>query len=206
MTTRAKRKERITKSRKKQILRAALSTFSAKGYGESTMADVARAAGLGVGTLYNYYKSKGDLLISLVQKQMISESLINILDRMPGEGTREFVDSLLEERLNFGFGYAQNILFFFFEIQRDARLRRQYVNQIIAPMISRLEDYLRFQSRSGIFRNMDEKVIARTLIGSVIGIMVFSRLELRESPFKKSDLKKIAHEISGLFLYGLEKK
>jgi len=206
MATRIKRKERITKARRRQILRAAISVFSARGYGESTMADVAEAAGVGVGTLYNYYKNKRDLLISLIQNSVFSESLINIMDKMTGQETRDFMDTLLEERLEFGFGNAQTILFLFFEIQRDPKLRHQYLEQVISPILSRIEDYIRFQVSSGVFRDVDERIIARTMTGAIIGSMILYRLEQRESPFKKANLKIIAHEMSGLFINGLERK
>lgn len=206
MTTRIKRKERITKTRRKQILNAALTVFSTKGFGESTMANVAEEAGVGVGTLYNYYKNKRDLLISLLQKLVISESLINILAKMTGQDTRDFMDMLLEERLEFGFGNAQTILFLFFEIQRDSKLRHQYLEQVISPMLSRIEDYIRFQVRSGVFRDVDERIIARTMTGAVIGSMILYRIEQRESPFKKANMKKIAHEMSGLFISGLARE
>jgi AcrR family transcriptional regulator len=206
MTTRIKRKERITRTRRRQILRAALSVFSTKGYGESTMADVAQSAGVGVGTLYNYYKNKRDLLISLVQSLLISEGLINILDKMGGQSNRQLMELLLEDRLEFAIGNAQTILFLFFEIQRDARLRKQYLQQVIGPVISKLQDFIRFQVNSGAFRNIDERIIARTMVGSLIGSAMLYVLEQRESPFKKSQLKEIAHEMSGLFLDGLVKK
>jgi AcrR family transcriptional regulator len=206
MTTRIKRKERITRTRRKQILRAALSVFSTKGYGESTMADVAQAAGVGVGTLYNYYKNKRDLLISMLERLLVSEGLVNILDRMSSQSSLDFMDSLLEERLEFAFGNAQTIMFLFFEIQRDAKLRQQYSRQVVGPMLARLEDYIRSQVKLGNFRNVDERIIARTIVGSIIGSALLYRLEQRESPFKKTHLKETSRELSNLFLYGLEKK
>jgi len=206
MTTRIKRKERITKTRRKQILKAALSVFSTQGYGESTMADVAVAAGVGVGTLYNYYKNKRDLLISLVQKLMISEGLIHILDKMADQSSGDFMDSLLEERLEFGFGNVQTILFLFFEIQRDTKLQQQYVQEVVGPLLARIEDYIRLQIRRGDFRKVDEKIIARTMAGAIIGSMILYRLEQRDSPFKKAHRKDIAHELSGLFINGLVRK
>lgn len=206
MTTRIKRKERITKTRSKQILKAALSVFSTRGYGESTISNVAAAAGVGVGTIYNYYEDKRDLLISLVQKLLISEGLIKILDKMTGQSSRDFMDSLLEERLEFGFENAQTILFLMFEIQRDAKLRRQYVRQVVAPLLARIEDYILLQVRRGAFRNVDEKIIARTMTGAIIGSMILYRLEQHNSPFKKAHLKEIVHELSGLFMNGLERK
>jgi len=206
MTTRIKRKEYLTKTRRRQIFKAALSVFSTRGYGESTMADVAAAAGVGVGTLYNYYKNKRDLLISLVQKLLVSESLINILDKMSDRGSRDFMDSLLAERLEFGFGNAQTILFLFFEIQRDAKLRHQYVRQVVAPLLARIEDYIRCQVRNGVFRKVDERVIARTMMGAIIGSMILYHLEQRDSPFRKADLKELTREISCLFINGLVRK
>jgi AcrR family transcriptional regulator len=206
MTTRLKRKERITKTRRKQILKAALSVFSARGYGESTMSDIAAAAEVGVGTLYNYYKNKRDLLISLVQKLLISESLINILDKMSAQPSRDFMDQLLEERLEFGFENAQTILFLIFEIQRDAKLRHKYMQHVVSPLLARIEDYIRVQVKSGAFRKVDERIIARSLTGVIIGSMILYRLEQRDSPFRKTKLKEIAHELGGLFIDGLERR
>ena len=206
MTTRIKRTEHLTKTRRKQILTAALSVFSTKGYGESTMADVATAAGVGVGTLYNYYKNKRDLLISLVQKLMISQGLIHILDNMADRSSRDFMDSLLEDRLEFGFGNAQTILFLFFEIQRDTKLRRQYLQDVITPLLARIEEYVRLQIRRGDFRKVDEKIISRTMAGAIIGSVLLYSLEQRDSPFKKARLNEISHELSGLFMNGIVRK
>jgi len=206
MTARQARKERITQERREQILQAALSVFSARGYGESTMADVAEAAGVGVGTIYNYYRDKRDLLFSLVQKLLISESLVNILDKMTLHSSRDFLDLLMEERLRFGFNNAQTILFLMFEIQRDARLRHKYVHDVVWPLLARIENLIRLQVDSGAFRKVDEKIIARTLAASIIGNALLFRLEQRESPLKKAHLKDIAHEISSLFIDGLAGK
>lgn len=206
MTTRTKRKEHLTETRRKQILKAALSIFSTRGYGESTMADVAAEAGVGVGTLYNYYNNKRDLLISLVQKLLISEGLINILDKMADQSSRDFMDSLLEERLEFGFDNVQTILFLFFEIQRDTKLRHQYVQDVVGPLLAGIEGYIRLQIKRGDFRKVDERIISRTMVGTIIGSMILYRLEQRNSPFAKAHLKKITHELSSLFMSGLERK
>ena len=206
MVTRIKRKERITRDRRKQILKAALSVFSTKGYGESTMADVAEAAGVGVGTLYNYYKNKRDLLISLVERLLFTEGLISIVSRMDGQGDRQMIDLLLQERLEFAIGNAQTIIFLFFEIQRDAKLRKHYVQKVVNPAITKLEDFIRSQVKRGNFRQVDDRIIARTIMGTLIGSAILYRLEQHDSPFKKAHLKEISGEIGSLFFTGLEKK
>ncbi|HEX7473349.1 MAG TPA: TetR/AcrR family transcriptional regulator [Candidatus Limnocylindrales bacterium] len=47
---------------RRSILRAARATFVAKGFHDATTHDVARAAGLSVGSIYTYFKSKDDLI------------------------------------------------------------------------------------------------------------------------------------------------
>ena len=185
---------------------AALSVFSSKGFGESTVASIAEAAGIGVGTIYNYYKDKHDLLISLVAQNLISEDLVKILDNIPARGNEELIQSLLEERLAFGLENAQKILFLFFEIQRDPRLRRQYVTQVVGPLLNKIEKYIVSQVNSGSFREVDAKVIARTMAASIIGNMLLYRLEQRDSPFKKTRIKELAEELRKLFIYGLTAK
>ena len=142
MTTRQKRKESITKARQKQIMDAALAVFSSKGFGESTVADVAKEAGIGVGTIYNYYKDKHDLLISLIADRLISEDLLRIFGTQPARSNEKFMQSMLEERLSFGLDNAQKMLFLFFEIQRDQGLRRQFVTQVAGPLLNKLEQYI----------------------------------------------------------------
>ncbi len=52
------------------ILRAAIGVFAERGYFNSQVADVARAAGVATGTVYLYYRSKDELLVSIFQRMM----------------------------------------------------------------------------------------------------------------------------------------
>jgi AcrR family transcriptional regulator len=52
--------------RRQDILAAALEVFSAKGYHETTMADIARGTGLSYGVVYWYFESKDDLFQELM--------------------------------------------------------------------------------------------------------------------------------------------
>src|SRR5215470_10014126 len=50
------------------ILRAAIDVFAERGYFNAQVADVARAAGVAAGTVYLYFRSKDDLLISIFER------------------------------------------------------------------------------------------------------------------------------------------
>ncbi len=53
-----------------RILDAALSLFTAHGYRDTDMADIARSMGLARNSLYRYYDSKDHILIAVVQRGM----------------------------------------------------------------------------------------------------------------------------------------
>src|SRR3982751_4883935 len=52
------------------ILRAAIDVFAERGFFNAQVADVARAAGVAAGTVYLYFRSKDDLLVSIFDRTM----------------------------------------------------------------------------------------------------------------------------------------
>ena len=52
------------------ILRAATDVFANHGFFNAQVADVARAAGVAAGTVYLYFRSKDDLLVSIFERTM----------------------------------------------------------------------------------------------------------------------------------------
>ncbi|MGE0238131.1 MAG: TetR/AcrR family transcriptional regulator [Parvibaculaceae bacterium] len=52
--------------RNRRIQEAAAELFRRDGYEATRMEDIAARADLGIGTLYNYYRTKGDLLLAVV--------------------------------------------------------------------------------------------------------------------------------------------
>jgi TetR/AcrR family transcriptional regulator, fatty acid metabolism regulator protein len=57
-------------SKREAILRAAVEVFARRGYFGAQVADIARAAGVAAGTVYLYFRSKDDLLVSIFDATM----------------------------------------------------------------------------------------------------------------------------------------
>jgi len=53
-----------------QIIEAAVRVFARKGYYNSRVADIAREAGIAAGTVYLYFKTKDDILVTLFRDKM----------------------------------------------------------------------------------------------------------------------------------------
>jgi TetR/AcrR family transcriptional regulator, fatty acid metabolism regulator protein len=56
--------------KREAILRAAIDVFAARGFFNAQVADVARSAGVAAGTVYLYFRSKDDLLVSIFERTM----------------------------------------------------------------------------------------------------------------------------------------
>lgn len=67
--------EKIRKGRKEQIMEAALELFATEGYGHVSIAALASHIGISKGLMYNYFKSKEELL-----KEVIDYSVHELLE------------------------------------------------------------------------------------------------------------------------------
>src|SRR2546427_5055150 len=61
---------RASAPKRDAILRAATDVFASRGFFNAQVADVARAAGVAAGTVYLYFRSKDDLLVSIFDRTM----------------------------------------------------------------------------------------------------------------------------------------
>jgi TetR/AcrR family transcriptional regulator, fatty acid metabolism regulator protein len=70
VTTAATARPLLEGDKREAILRAATDVFASGGFFNSQVADVARAAGVAAGTVYLYFRSKDDLLVSIFDRTM----------------------------------------------------------------------------------------------------------------------------------------
>lgn len=68
-----------TREKRHAILHAARELFASQGYEETTVAEIARAAGVAVGTVYLYFENKHDILVDvcLVLNEEIAEVILS---------------------------------------------------------------------------------------------------------------------------------
>lgn len=62
-----KRREEVKQFRRRQIMDASLRLFDEKGFRETTIKDIAEAAGISSGLIYRYFKSKDEILESYAE-------------------------------------------------------------------------------------------------------------------------------------------
>lgn len=111
--------QELIDDKRKQIIKGALSVFKDKGYHKTTVRDIAKAAEIGMGSLYDYICSKEDILylfykvfiLTYYQKVIsVTSSIGNPVEKLKAAyRTLLEVGFSLEDEVLFGWTEAKNV-------------------------------------------------------------------------------------------------
>jgi AcrR family transcriptional regulator len=197
---RANKRQLLREQREAQILDAAARVFAKNGYARATTREIAAEAGLSEGTIYNYFDSKRDLLIAM-SSQMALESLEQLDALPPRENVKAYVLALVKNRFHLLLKNIDLVRALMPEVLVDDDLRTAYIDEVLAPAIHYLGEYIESRTEVGVFREVNTHVVARAMIGSV---MSFGFLWLQQpSELEQVSREEVISEMVGLFLDGL---
>lgn len=199
------KKEEIARKRQRQILSAAREVFSQKGFAKATTAEIARRAGVSEGTIYNYFESKRDLLISLIGGYALDESLIHLFQR-PSLENADSLPGLLRDRVAIGFENSDLLTLLLGEIQRSPEFGGQYVKQVLDPGFALLKTYLEMRIANGTLRPVNTDIVSRIIVGMVVGIIAVYQIEGDEGFLSSHSVEKLADEMADILTVGLGAK
>jgi len=84
--------------RKKRMLASATKLFQDRGYADTTINDIANKADVGVGTIYNYFSSKNEILLNIVADIFIEKKPDEIVyEDNPVKSIFSYLNSYLDE-------------------------------------------------------------------------------------------------------------
>jgi AcrR family transcriptional regulator len=111
--------EKIRSEKREIIKLAALKLFATKGYATTSINDIAQTAGISKGLMYNYFKSKEEVLKTIWDELM--EELITMIDpnhdgEITPEESENFIDQIFEMLIN---RREEMKLYFQFSFQSD---------------------------------------------------------------------------------------
>jgi TetR/AcrR family fatty acid metabolism transcriptional regulator len=138
--------------KREAILRAATDVFAERGFFNAQVADVARAAGVAAGTVYLYFRSKDDLLISIFERTMrerLSEgrtAVEGLAD--PAERLRRFA------QLHLGMlGRDRNLAIVFqVELRQSIKFMERFSSTLLRDYLGQIREAIADGQRSGTFR------------------------------------------------------
>jgi TetR/AcrR family fatty acid metabolism transcriptional regulator len=181
------------------ILRAAIDTFAARGFFNAQVADVARAAGVAAGTVYLYFRSKDDLLISIFERTMkeaIAEGRGTVrTDRDPVERLRTIA------RLHLGRMGRDRALAVVFqvELRQSTKFMERFSATQLREYLGIIRDVIAEGQAKGVFRRGVNATLAAKLFFGALDEMATNWILSR----RKYSLASEAEAIVDLFVGGL---
>jgi len=166
----------VDKKEKAEIIAvAALKTFRECGYSKTRMVDIAQMAGMGKGTLYEYFKDKADIL-RFAFDQYFSVFSQGILEAM-GEKTKpsDKILALIDFALRHAAEWEDHCAIYvdYFGAARIEERKRFSLSDIYTEMKNILENLIKeAQSAGEIDEQFDPSAVAVLLISIYDGIVL----------------------------------
>lgn len=157
--------------RRQLILMKSLDLFVKKGYSETTVGDIAKAANMSSGLLFHYFESKEQLYEELVRMGLEgTRAPFNTIPSSPLEYFSGFLDMLIS------YSAKEPWIFKMFVLMAQARRSDGTPPHIkkLAMEVNQIEqskDIIRSGQKDGIFREGDPYALSAAFWCSVQGIM-----------------------------------
>lgn len=185
-----------------EIVDVARKVFSRKGYRQTTMEAIARAAKMGKSSIYYYYKSKEDIFEAVVVKeaQVLKRQLIKVISS--GETPIE----RLKDYIMFRLYHVKTVSNFYAVLNEDDLGQMKFVKRVREKFeeeeFKMVRDVLEKGMKDGAF------VINNADIGAMAFTTMLKGLELPLflNKYSRSEKEKLLDELVRVIFYGIIKR
>lgn len=197
-------------SKREMILDAAYALFLNKGYLDTKIIDIADTAGIGKGTVYEYFESKDAIFFELFKTKVAAgyDTLSELFDKkIPCEiKIKEYLDIELTNTAKYTF----NKNFLVDLMMKSDAFRNpeliESIHRLVKKKFTILHGIIEEGIKTGEFRNMDPMLAAVSVMGAInfyISIDCFSIGAEEFLPFQKTK-DWDSEEFFNLLLHGLK--
>jgi TetR/AcrR family fatty acid metabolism transcriptional regulator len=196
--------------KRERILAAAERVFARRGFFASRVSEIAKDAGVADGTIYLYFKSKDDLLISLFENRMkqVNEALRTAIanEKTTHGRLRAFIKTYLQ--LIHDEPAATEVLTI--ELRQSNKFMKEYENAEFADFLRMLGGLIAKGQEAG---ELDDDVPAHIAARMIFGMLdelalawVLAKQPINATKPKKFDIVRAADWVVALVTSGLGKK
>ncbi len=189
-----------TGDKRERILRAAVEVFARQGFYKTRVSEVAKAAGVADGTIYLYFDSKDQLLLSLFEDRI--EKLLTFLAKEIAAlaSPEEKLRRIIELQLGLLDGERELAEVVTIIVRQSNTLLREHAAPKFLAYLDAIASVVAEGQREGTFRgDVSPHLVARAVFGALDGIALTWALGKPEV----GALKRSASQLSALILGGI---
>ncbi|MGN7387146.1 TetR/AcrR family transcriptional regulator [Sporosarcina sp. SAFN-015] len=161
--------------KQRKILVAATEMFAEKGFAATSTNEIAKKAGVAEGTIFRHYKTKKDLLLSIVTPMMVKmlgpiiiKDLNKVLDK-EFEHFEDFVRAMIKNRQEFLEKNLKVVQIFLQEIPFHSELRDQFIEHIGKKVVNRFIQIIEHYQSKGQIIKLPATTVVRLAASTIMG-------------------------------------
>ena len=156
-------------SKKEKLFSAAMRLIGERGYGDTSVEDIAAIAKVSKGVVYYYFNSKADLAEQIISTGL--ESLAVRLDRAVTDemNVEEALRALAREQMKQVRKNREFAKFLLSEMWREDRAWRETLDRCIGDVVAIFEEQILRGQKEGLFKGeVDASFIAQTVFATFL--------------------------------------
>ena len=180
-----------------KVVAAATQVIARKGFANATMRDIAKAAGVHVPTLYQYFASKEALLEAIYRREMEAVLAVIMRDVAPEQSARDRLFNVLSNQLVHASNNRLSVALLNREFRHLSRPARREMTKLYRELLKPYEDILNDGMATGELRQVDAFVTANLfeIAGDISALRPFF--------FRDRDLETFLRDLSRTLVDGL---
>lgn len=195
--------------KQKKIMEASIKLFSEKGFHAASTNEIAKEAGVAEGTIYRYFKTKKDILVSLVAPMVLRFAAPYLLKDMKtimqeDLPIEEAFKKLYKNRLLIIEKNWDRLRLIIQEVQFNPELREALVDNLVSYARNMTEAFVTQKIQEGVFRPLPPFAITRAIVTMLVGYLFFKHIIFPDE-FKTLDDNQEITLMVDILLNGIKK-
>ncbi|MEF3310215.1 helix-turn-helix domain containing protein [Paenibacillus sp. GYB004] len=189
-----------------RILSAAIEVFAEKGYAASSTSEIAQKAAVAEGTIFRHYKTKKELLLSILAPMMtkllapfVLRDFTKVLDA-DYASYEQFLRAVIVNRIEFVKKHLPVVKILLQEIPFHPELKEQFLDAVAGQVLGRLTPIIEKFQANGQIVTIPSKTALRLTGSAILGFLAMRYMLLPHLEWE--DEQEIEHTIQ-FILYGL---
>ncbi len=198
----ASERDAFYEARRDELAAVALKLWAERGYDKTSVAEIAREAGVAKGTFYLYFESKQSLLVEVLRRNSLVPNVLRLIDDLQHASLEVAVGGFVRGAWQHLAEHRDLILLVLRELPTHLDEAREFVERVMVPSNEALAGYLESHITPERAGEVSTVIAVRALIGMVLVVFVSQELlgASRLLPVAEDDITKT---ITELFLRGV---
>lgn len=193
-------KKRRVGDKRDRILQAAVRVFARNGFHATRVSEVAKAAGVADGTIYLYFKSKEELLVSLFEDR-VEKLLVHMKEQLPKQkNAPERLRAIIDMQLGLLEGERELAEVITVILRQSTKIMKELAAPHFLAYLDLIAKVIAEGQAAGDFRrDVSPNLAARAIFGALDGITLTWALGRAE----QGALARAASQLGDVLLRGL---